>query len=223
MYFVGISSWMTKKKKDWTREELEKYTVGKMTAVSIPANVSLRGKQRILDLSELERILSNATTMSQTEYGCRKKMGNCIEPMDGCIGIDDLAKEMIEKNNAKQIIVEEALEALERTYDAGLVHMAYTFTGKDKIEYICSCCSCCCHSLSAALRFGYKNHVFSSKYIAIQNEDKCISCGVCVDRCQFMARTLINDNLEYDPDMCYGCGVCLKTCTENAISLLEKG
>jgi NAD-dependent dihydropyrimidine dehydrogenase PreA subunit len=213
---------MTNDKKDWTREELEKHTVSKMTAVCIPVNIKRKGEERILDLSELERILNNAKRISQTECGCRKKMGNCIEPMDGCIGLDELAIEMIEEHNAKEITVEEALEAMERTHDAGFVHMAYTFTGKDKPEYICSCCYCCCHSLSAALRFGYENHIFGSKYIAVQDEDKCNSCGDCVDRCQFKARSLVDDTLEYERDKCYGCGVCLKTCSEEAISFAER-
>ncbi len=214
---------MAQEKKDWTREELEKDTVGKMTAVTIPVDISIRGRQRILDLSELEKILRSATVISQTECGCRKKVGNCINPMDGCIGINDLATEMIEESDAKQITVEEALEAMKRTYDAGLVHMAYVFEGKDEIEYICSCCSCCCHSLSAAIRFGYEDHVFSSEYVANQDKDKCESCGICVDRCQFKARALTDGNLEFWQDKCFGCGLCVKTCPEEAISLVERG
>jgi ferredoxin len=213
---------MTAEKKDWTREELEEHTVGKMTAVAIPVNISMVGTQRILDLSELEDILGSATVISQEECGCRKRVGNCIDPMDGCLGINDLAIELIEKDNAKQITLKQALEAMQRTYDAGFVHMAYTFEGKDEIEYICSCCSCCCHSLSAAIRFGYEDHVFSSKYVADQDDNKCISCGTCVDRCQFKARTLPDDDLEFLQDKCFGCGLCIDTCPEEAISLVER-
>jgi ferredoxin len=214
---------MTRKKGDWTREELEKDIIGKMTAVAIPVDISIRSKQRILDLSELEKILKSATAISQAECGCREKVGNCIDPMDGCLGVNDLAIEMIEEGDAKQITVEEALEAMKRTYEAGLVHMAYVFEGKDKVEYICSCCRCCCHSLSAAIRFGYEDHVFSSNYLAEQNEGKCKSCGTCVERCQFEARALIDGDLEFSQDKCFGCGLCVRTCPEEAISLVERG
>jgi len=213
---------VTHEKKDWTRDELEEDYVGEMTAVTIPVNVSMRVGQRILDLNELEEILRSATAISQAECGCRKKVGNCIDPMDGCLGINDLADEMIEKKTAERITVEEALEAMKRTHDAGLVHMAYTFEGKDKIEYVCSCCSCCCHSLSATVRFGYEDHVFSSEYVADQDEDRCESCGVCVDRCQFKARTLIDGHLEFGQDKCFGCGLCVGTCPEEAISLVKR-
>lgn len=213
---------MAMKKGDWTREELEKSIVGKMTAITLPVNVSMSGKQTVLEMSELDKILSDARLISQSECDCRKKVGKCAEPMDGCIGIDGMAAEMIEDGCAKQITVEEALEAMRRTHDAGYVHMAYVFEGKDGVQFICSCCSCCCHSLSAAIRFGYEDHVFGSRYVAEQDEDRCDSCGVCVDRCQFRARTLVGDALEFRQDECFGCGLCVATCPEEAISLAER-
>lgn len=213
---------MAREKRDWTTEEIEEKIVGKMTAVTIPVNISMKGKQSILDLGELEKILKGAELISQTDCECRKRVGNCIDPMDGCIGINDLATEMIKDCGAMQITAEEALEAMRRTYDAGLVHMAYVFEGKDEIEYICSCCSCCCHSLSAAIRFGYEDHVFSSNYVADQDEERCESCGVCVERCHFKARALVDGSLEYSQDACFGCGLCVEICPEGAISMVER-
>lgn len=209
-------------KKDWTKEKLEKDYIGKMKAVTIPVNISFEGRQKILDLSELEEILKNAKVITQDECYCRKTMGNCIEPMDGCISIDDVAIEDIEKRGNKKITVDEALVAMKRTHDAGLVHMGYIFGDKDKIEVICSCCTCCCHSLSAALRFGYSNHVFSSKVIAKQDTNKCKTCGLCVERCQFGAREMIDEKLVFHNKKCFGCGLCLKTCPEDAIEMVER-
>jgi uncharacterized Fe-S center protein len=207
---------------DWTRETLEKHYVGKMTATTIPVNLKFSGEHRILDMSELESIIKNAKILAQDNCTCRERVGNCIEPMDGCIGIDDDAVESIEKYDGKEITAEEALASLKRTYDAGLVHMAYIFEGRDKVERICSCCSCCCHSLSAAIRFGYPNHAFHSKYIAQQNPESCSNCGTCVERCQFHARIMINDELEYKSEKCFGCGLCLESCSGDAIILVER-
>lgn len=208
--------------KDWTRSELEKHYIAKMTAVTIPVNISITGQQKILEMNELKSILQNAKIISQELCTCRDKIGNCMEPMDGCIGIDDDAIESIEKYGAKQITVDEALDSLKRTYEAGLVHMGYIFKGKEKIERICSCCSCCCHSLSAAIRFGYSDHAFSSKYIATQNSEKCNDCGQCVDRCQFGARRILDEKLDFQSEKCFGCGLCIETCPEDAIFLIER-
>jgi ferredoxin len=209
-------------KKDWTREHLEEHYVNRMKAVTIPVNVSFSGKQQILDLSELEDILRNAKVISQGECYCRKKMGNCIEPMDGCFCLDDEAIEDIEKYGAKQITVEEALDSMRRTHDAGLVHMAYVYDGKDKPDVICSCCRCCCHSLSAALRFGYSDHVIFSNRIAEQENELCDNCGLCEDRCQFQARVMEDDVLQFEAEKCAGCGLCLSECPNDAITMKDR-
>ncbi len=207
---------------DWTRKELEKHYITKMKAITIPINMTLEGKQKILDMSELENIIKNANVLSQETCYCRERVEKCIEPMDGCIGINDDAVKSIEKYNGKKISADEALKALRRTYEAGLVHLGFIFDGKDKIERICSFCSCCCHSLSAVIRFGYSNHVFSSKFIAAQEESKCSGCGICVDRCKFGARELSNDKLVFHNEKCFGCGLCLETCPKGAISMVER-
>lgn len=209
-------------KKDWTREHLEEHYVNKMKAVTIPVDISFTGKQRILDMSELKEILINAKVISQAECDCRKKMGNCIEPMDGCLCLDDEAVVEIEKYDGKQVTVEEAMEAMQRTFDAGLVHMAYIYKGKDKPDIICSCCRCCCHSLSAALRFGYSDHVIFSEKISNQNSELCNDCGACQDRCQFQARTLQDDKLIFESEKCAGCGLCLSECPNEAITMIKR-
>lgn len=208
-----------KQRNDWTREHLEKHYVGKMKAITISANISIEGKQRILDLSEVEEILRSSKKIAQMECYCRKKMKNCIEPMNGCLELDEDAEVSI-KTGAKEITVEQALEALKETYDAGLVHMAYVDSGKDKPTIICSCCRCCCHSLSAALRFGYSDHVIYSAKIAQQRSEECINCGACVERCHFKARIMVDEEMHYDPEKCAGCGLCLKDCPSDAISLV---
>jgi Pyruvate/2-oxoacid:ferredoxin oxidoreductase delta subunit len=207
--------------RDWTRERLEKDYIKKMKAVTISTDITIDGKQRILNQGEMEQILRSARRIAQQECDCRKEFGHCIEPMNGCLSIDDEADRVIE-NNAKEITVEDALKSLETTHEAGFVHMAYIFHEDDKLHYICSCCTCCCHSLAAAVRFGYSDHVIHSKMIAQQNEDNCTNCGTCTNRCQFNARSLENDQLRFETDKCAGCGLCVKTCEFDAIEMTKR-
>jgi len=207
---------------DWTKEELERHYVGKMKVVTIPVNVSFSGKQRILEMKELEDILRSADFIAKGECDCRRRFGKCIEPMDGCLTLNNEAKEIIKAANSKEISLKEALESMRRTYDAGLVHMTYTFEGEERVGQICSCCSCCCHSLSAALRFGYSDHIISSKFISQTDKGRCKDCGSCVDRCQFGAREIIDNRLVYHEERCFGCGLCVGICLEEAVRMTDR-
>ena len=207
---------------DWTREELEEKLDSIDCAATIPVNLSINGRQTILDLTEVERVLRGARMISIGECGCREKLHRCDAPLDTCFGLDKQAEELVEKGLAKKASLDEALDALKRSHEAGLVHVTYTFKGKEKPEVICSCCSCCCHSLSALVRFGMSDAVVSSKFIAPTDPETCIDCGKCVTRCQFKVRRLEDGKLVYDKSKCFGCGLCLSTCPTGSISLIRR-
>jgi heterodisulfide reductase subunit A-like polyferredoxin len=207
---------------DWTRGELEKTLDSIGLAVTIPVNLRIESEQTILDLTEMEKILREARLISIGECGCRKKLHRCNAPLDVCFSLDKEAEGFVKKGLAKQASLEEALDALKRSHEAGLVHVTYTFKGKNKPEAICSCCSCCCHSLSALVRFGNPDAVVASKFVASLNTDTCINCGKCVTRCQFRARRLEDGKMIYDKARCFGCGVCVSTCPTGSISLIPR-
>ena len=207
---------------DWTKEELEKEYVSKMTAVTIPVNIYIEGQQRILDLSEMKKVITEAKLISLGECGCRKELKRCDAPLDVCIGLDKKAEDMIKKGLARKVSLEQALEALERSHAAGLVHITYTFKGDEKPVWVCSCCSCCCHSLSGLVRFGIPDAIVTSNHIAVNNPETCINCGTCVKRCQFKARYLEDGKLVHNMGRCFGCGVCVSTCPTRSISLVKR-
>lgn len=209
-------------KNDWTKEELEEEYVNTMTAVTVPVNIHIEGQQRILDLSEMKEILREAKTISLGECSCRKKLKKCDAPLDVCISLDKEAEDIINSGLARKVNLQQALGALERSHSAGLVHIAYTFEGNEKPDIVCSCCSCCCHSMSALIRFGIPDAVTSSKYVAVNNQETCTNCGTCVKRCQFKARHLENNKLVYNKDRCFGCGACVSTCPTESISLTKR-
>jgi hypothetical protein len=73
---------------DWTKAELERKLAAIKLAVTIPVNLQLEGKQRILDLTEMQKILENAKLISLGECFCRKKLHRCSAPLDVCFGLD---------------------------------------------------------------------------------------------------------------------------------------
>jgi Pyruvate/2-oxoacid:ferredoxin oxidoreductase delta subunit len=208
---------------DWTSEELQREYVDKMTAVAIPVNITIHGQQTILDLSTIENLLREAEIITLQDCSCRTKWHKCDAPIDVCISLDDEARDAL-KFGARRISLAQALVALQCSHHAGLVHMAFTFKDKEKPEVICSCCSCCCHSLSALVRFGMPEAVVASQYIAQQNSDTCSNCGTCVKRCQFKSRQLDSQGkLVFNSTKCFGCGLCVSTCPTKSITLVRRG
>jgi Pyruvate/2-oxoacid:ferredoxin oxidoreductase delta subunit len=206
---------------DWTRKEIEEQ-LASMRAVTVPVNVQIRGQQRIFVFSEMEKILKEAELIALGECGCRKKLNRCDKPLDVCITLDKSAEDQVARGNSRKVGLTEALETLRRSHESGLVHIAYIIEGKQKPDLICSCCSCCCQSMSALIRFGMPNAVAASRYVAYDNSESCISCGKCVERCQFKARQMQTGKKVFNVARCFGCGLCLTTCPSKSISLLER-
>lgn len=131
--------------------------------------------------------------------------------------------------NRRVITKEEAIDVLRKSHEAGLVltaQVVHDFPGAelkpDEVFTICGCCSCCCCQLSAILRYGLAQHLLTSPTTSVTDSSKCASCGVCVDRCQFGAREMVNGSIAFNPDLCFGCGLCVSTCPTNAITLVDK-
>lgn len=208
-------------KEDWTREEIVS-EMETMTAVTIPVDIRLEGKTRIFDLHEVEEILRNASQIALGDCGCRKSLQKCDAPLDVCLNLDKEAELVIKQGKYRKVDIEQAVDALKRSHEAGLVHIAYTMKGDTQPFIICSCCACCCHALSGLMRFDVPDTVAASALVASQNSETCLSCGVCVDRCHFQARQFEKGDLVYDAAKCFGCGVCVSSCPTDSISMIKR-
>ena len=144
-----------------------------------------------------------------------------IELTPSCMTLGKSARHTSNHGFSKLVSKEEALEILKKCENAGLVHKAYHLHGdttKDEVA-ICNCCSCCCLTAKNCLIFPVVN---ANNYLASIDEDLCIGCGTCVEKCYNKAVKLNDDDkAERDEEFCVGCGVCAYHCPENAISLIE--
>ncbi|MDI6850319.1 MAG: P-loop NTPase [bacterium] len=62
------------------------------------------------------------------------------------------------------------------------------------------------------------NDFYGSKLASI-DKDKCIECGLCIEKCRFDA---ITSDFEVNPFSCEGCGVCGLVCPVQAVSFAER-
>jgi NAD-dependent dihydropyrimidine dehydrogenase PreA subunit len=204
-------------------------------AVAIPVNVEIEGQHRVLSYETVKDILVGASRISLMNCICRTKRPNCDMPLRTCIGVNGKAERILSgendergwpgRYNPQEIGVEKALSVLKMSNEAGLVHIALTQhkdTRPEDIDYVCSCCTCCCSLLSGIVRYGFGPHLLTSDKISVTDEQACNDCGICEARCQFGAREMANGSLSYNPELCYGCGLCVSTCPTNAIILIDK-
>ena len=209
---------------DYTVEELEGIYSDIDHSVTVSVNVAIESEHRVLDLTRMEEILRNARRIALLDCGCRTNYHNCEAPLETCINLDHHADEAITQgsNNAREATLEETLETLRVSHEAGLVHLAYIMEGEDSPGLICSCCPCCCHTLAGLLRFDLAPHILKSDQISETNLNACTACGVCEERCPFGARRMSDGELLYYEKQCFGCGLCVSTCPTGAIRLVEK-
>jgi MinD superfamily P-loop ATPase len=64
-----------------------------------------------------------------------------------------------------------------------------------------------------------KTQEFKGSKLAVIDEEKCVKCNLCREKCRFDA---ITEDIEVDPISCEGCGVCVFICPLNAITLSER-
>jgi Pyruvate/2-oxoacid:ferredoxin oxidoreductase delta subunit len=187
--------------------------------------VKIEGDHHVLNMENVKRILSSARKISVMDCGCRTIYGHCDAPLNVCLDLNEVAERHMAIGWAREITLDEALDILERTHEAGLVHMAYghgEFYEPGVINSVCSCCSCCCGIFSGVLRFGRYPHLLTSHATSVTDASACSDCGVCVDRCQFGAREMVDGSFAFDQDLCFGCGLCVSTCPTYAIALVDK-
>jgi NAD-dependent dihydropyrimidine dehydrogenase PreA subunit len=210
---------------DWPQEHLDYISQNYKAGITVPVNVRVEVEQHVLSMENAKRILSNAHTISLMDCYCRLTFGHCDAPFNVCLDLNEVAERHVAEFGARQITLEEALEVLEISHEAGLVHMAYghgEWYEPGVVNSICSCCSCCCGVFSGVLRFGMFPHLLTSHATAVTDLSACVDCGDCVDRCQFGAREIPDASLAFDPDLCFGCGLCVSTCPTLAITLVDK-
>lgn len=210
---------------DWPQEHMDYISQNYKAGVTIPVNVKIEAEQHVLSMENVKGILSGARIISVMDCYCRLTYGRCDAPVNVCLDLNEVAERHIVEFGAREITMDEALDVLEMSHAAGLVHMAYghgELYEPGIVNSVCSCCSCCCGIFSGVLRFGMFPHLLTSHAIAATDRSSCMDCGECVERCQFGAREMLDSSLSFNKALCFGCGTCVSTCPTLAITLVAK-
>jgi len=212
------------------------FTTGKTQLGRVFVNEEVLSNENALHVLDYERASEVIKTASSIGIGicyCRHKMEhvgkNCDAPMEICMTFNKSADSLTRHGIARKVDAAEGLDLLAKARDNNLVQFGENV--REKVNFICNCCGCCCEALIAARKFGFLNPVHTTSFIPDIVEENCNGCGRCVALCPVEAMTLVSSNYPGKPnrkkaklnrDICLGCGICLNDCDKNAIELRSR-
>jgi ferredoxin len=142
---------------------------------------------------------------------------------------NNTAASLIKYGYARMVDAAECLDLLGLAYEHNLVQFGENV--RERVNFICNCCGCCCEAMIAARRFAILNPVHTTNFIPDIQDSECNGCGKCVSACPVEAMTLVSSNdplrpkrkvAKLDKDLCLGCGICVRSCSKKSIHLRSR-
>jgi len=191
-------------------------------------------KEQVMPYEDAVEVVKQASFATINSCQCRQAKRGCGDPMDVCIvlgmgfyggnvpgqAVMDPAQ-MVSKPRSRIAPLDEVVEVLKRSEEAGLVHITMNAQGDPWL--ICNCCRHACHALRGITQLDIPHAVAPSSYWCAVDEDLCTGCSACIDRCPVGAIAMKDSmTVEVDIELCLGCGVCTSICSPEALRLEKR-
>ena len=184
----------------------------------------------VLDYERATEVIKTASFRGISICYCRHKMQHlgrdCKAPKEICMTFNASAWSLIKHGHARPVSTGECLDLLQVAYDQKLVQFGSNV--REKVNFICNCCGCCCEAMIGARRFGLLHPIHTTNFQPEVQEGDCTGCGQCVSVCPVEAMSLVSANNPLKPEkkkaqlreeICLGCGLCVRACPEHHITL----
>ncbi|MHB0975573.1 MAG: ATP-binding protein [Candidatus Aquicultorales bacterium] len=202
---------------------------GAKKLVRVDQPVPLTDLEQVIPYPRARKLLlESPQAVAALECPCRAQKKDPCKPTDVCMVVGEPFVSFVldhQRDKARRLTTEEALEMLEAEERRGHIHTAWFKDSQDGRFYaICNCCDCCCLGMRS-----YKAgtpRLAHSGYRPVVDDTECTDCARCSDTCRFQAIPRGESAAHYDPAKCMGCGLCASHCPNEAISLAlapEKG
>jgi ferredoxin len=193
---------------------------------TIPIEQSFTPEHLVANYDHVKRLVDAAEgPFAVANCVCRQAQGllgnlcRATSRRETCLGFGEFAQLYIDQGWGRQVSKEELIEIIEQNEEDGLILQP---SNSLALEYICSCCGCCCALLLGTKMSRHPVRYHTSNYYVEINPELCTGCGSCAEKCQIDAITIVDGNSQVNLDRCIGCGVCVATCPSVAITLQQK-
>jgi len=177
---------------------------------------------------DIEATIKKQTLIVATDCACRKVASfskrhcSCTDDINVCILFGASGQYALDTGmgHPRILTVEQALTIVRRDNEVG--HFIQASHAK-VCGGFCSCSKCHCGFLMAAKVHRGTGFDSWSNYKCAKNEETCIDCGKCVERCPVKAMTEDDQNMvRFNKAGCFGCGLCVTTCPTESLILERK-
>jgi len=193
---------------------------GETTSISrvVPIQQKIESKAEVLSYEKIDELIDQAKVVGIARCACREFEQKCDAPREACMVFDATCTYLVERGFARYLAKDEMKQKLREFDDAGLVRQVNNT--RDRLEFVCHCCSCCCRLLSALTEFSNPRIMTKSAFLPVTDFDKCQGCGTCADeRCPMAARMMVDEKPVLNVEKCIGCGLCATGCPNDAIRM----
>jgi len=200
--------------------------VEKPKARTLVVNQRIHAKTTVLPHEEVMRLIDRTEYIAAGTCVCRHQ-GDlldrpCDKPKDNlCMIFGPSAQFAQDYGFVNLISKEEARQRIEEAEKAGLVHN-YANSQDRYIDLLCNCCGCHCFLLRGAKRSPLPSEFVIANWVIDIDDDACVGCGACIDRCWMEALKMEGDLVVRDFNRCIGCGICRCVCPSDAMKLVRR-
>lgn len=193
---------------------------------TIPVEKSINIEQNVTNYDDIKKLIETSEGPYMVTNCICKQVKDIMEKpceitsrREICLGFGFGAKLYLEQGWGREITKEETLNILKQNQEDGLVLQP---DNSQELSFICSCCSCCCESLSRYIKFPNPGELTVSNYYAEVDSKVCTGCETCMEVCP-MEAIIMKDNIsKVIQKRCIGCGNCVVKCPSEAIELKKK-
>jgi len=200
--------------------------IEKPKARTIVIKQEIHGRSTVLPYEEVMKLIDKTEYIASGTCVCRHQ-GDlldrpCDKPKDNLCMIFGPSAQFAQSYGFVNLISkEEARQRIDEAEKAGLVHN-YANSQDRYIDLLCNCCGCHCLILRGTKRSPLPSQFVIANWVINIDDDACIGCGACIDRCWMEALKMDGDSLVRDFNRCIGCGICRYVCPSDAMKLVRR-